>query len=213
MLESEEKSSLDELRKKILTERDEVFFDRVFDMLYAELYPVEEICNKVPLGQAAKTRIRAHSAIVDTRRNYTLADAPDHSFNQIKVLAKDLDRILKPKKSFPDRYSAEMHRRLTKSLAGDALFLGKISTEHDRGYTAVLRMIRELRQDRVSLTAVSERIKQNFYTARRMSRLSTLYTHRLVQQMSQVFTDIGLPVDYEAFRDSLIETRLSELLS
>ncbi len=92
----------------------------------------------------------------------------------------------------------EVKGRLVKSLPGDSLYLGRLSKEHQTGYVAYLRLIREISHDTIARSAVEEGRLGQEARARRLSRLNLLYQHRLAQQMSRVFVDIGLPADYEA---------------
>lgn len=87
--------------------------------------------------------------------------------------------------------------RLTKSLPGDALFIGMLSSMHSEGYIAYLRLIREITHGSIATSAVHERRMSEPPSARRIGRLDMVYQHRLAQQITRVFSDIGLPEPYE----------------
>lgn len=106
---------------------------------------------------------------------------------------------------------AEMVRALTVETPGDVLVLNAIAPQLRSGYVAVLRLIREIDDRYISLQAVGG--TSNEVRAKRISRLSVLYTHRLVQQMAQVFVDIGLPTSYEASRRDMSETEVGRLFA
>ncbi|GIH09244.1 hypothetical protein Rhe02_73110 [Rhizocola hellebori] len=90
-------------------------------------------------------------------------------------------------------------------MPGDFLFINSLAENLTDGYVAILRMLRDIRQSEISLTATEERRRPGLYRARRISRLNVLYVHKLVQHMARVFTDIGLPEDYSKSRDARIK--------
>lgn len=92
-----------------------------------------------------------------------------------------------------------------RSLPSDALYLGSLSPQNSHGYVAYLRLLREIRIERIALRPSEERTApERQFEARRISRLRLLYTHKILQQMAAVFTDIGLPEDYETYRNASI---------
>lgn len=96
--------------------------------------------------------------------------------------------------------------RLTRTLPGDALFLGHLSPNVTSGYVAYLRLIREIRHDAIATSAVAEGRMTEPPAARRVGRLGLVYQHRLAQQLARVFSDIGLPEPYEENWSEVITT-------
>jgi hypothetical protein len=211
LMELEERGSLQRLRDQVLKKADEILYERVVDMIYSENYKISEICDGLPDYIEIHAEIEGHATILSAVKEVRKSPRPAAAMSNLAILAKVLDEVLKPRKPHLNRFSKDLHSRVVKS-PDDCLFLGKISAEHNEGYTAVLRMLRELSDDRVALSPIAEREHPGHFWARRVSRLKTLYIHRLVQQMSRVFTDIGLPVDYEASRETVVAERLHLLL-
>jgi hypothetical protein len=102
----------------------------------------------------------------------------------------------------------ELRARLLKQLPGDCLFLGRLTGSDDKGYAAYLRLVREISHDAIARSAVEERRIAETVKARRIGRLQLIYLHRLAQQMAQVFTDIGLPTEYESHRDGALDATI-----
>ncbi|WP_445395575.1 hypothetical protein ACSMX9_19485 [Streptomyces sp. LE64] len=98
-----------------------------------------------------------------------------------------------------------------KSLPGDVFYLSAPSPLHRTGYVVVLRFIRSIEESAVALRSVDEIRNRTQYRARRVARLDTLYSHRVVQQMASVFTDIGLPNEYEQARDGRFDGYIEKL--
>ncbi|MFE5081832.1 hypothetical protein [Streptomyces mirabilis] len=96
-------------------------------------------------------------------------------------------------------------RNYLKRLPGDSLYLCNPSPEHHEAYVATLRLVRGIEDQAVALRSVDELHYPTQYRARRVARLGVLYCNQMVQQMAGVFTDIGLPADYERTRDSYVE--------
>ncbi|WP_181795069.1 hypothetical protein [Streptomyces sp. WELS2] len=122
-------------------------------------------------------------------------------WRHIDRLATDLDRLRKPKTASRETLRKEMKNRL-KSFPGDSLYLSEPGPGYGGGYVVMLRLIRSIEDSAVALRPADEYHSPGQHRARRIARLKTLYCHRVVQQMAQVFTDIGLPTDYEESRDS-----------
>jgi hypothetical protein len=88
------------------------------------------------------------------------------------------------------------------TLRNDAMFVSRLSPNHTHGCVAYLRLLREMPISLIALSPAHERLDPTIsFRARRIARLRLLYVHKLLQQMAAVFTDIGLPTDYEAERD------------
>jgi hypothetical protein len=62
-------------------------------------------------------------------------------------------------------------------------------------------LLREIDHDRIARNAVDERRLGPTAQASRIGRLSLLYLHRLVQQLTRVFSDIGLPDEYTSWHE------------
>lgn len=140
------------------------------------------------------------------------ACAQASSIEQILAAADEQRRAFREidgHKSLPplDNLLKDLRERLTRTLPGDALFLECLSETYRAGYIAYLRLIREIRHDSIATSAVEEARLQDQASARRVSRLQLLYLHRLAQQMSRVFSDIGLPDQYERNRSLAVDSR------
>lgn len=99
-----------------------------------------------------------------------------------------------------------------RNLPNDTMFLGSVD-KFPEVHVAYLRLLRELRPDRIALSPRDERLQPDAdYVARRICRLQVLYIHKLLQQMAAVFTDIGLPEDYEAHRGSTFSSHIDSWL-
>jgi hypothetical protein len=85
------------------------------------------------------------------------------------------------------------------NLPGDAFFIGSIQGIADEAFVAYLRLVRELPAGSVATTASALKTA----TVRRIARLRSPFLYRLTQQLAHVFSDIGLPRDYETKRDTL----------
>lgn len=124
------------------------------------------------------------------------------AFGDLIVLVERLDVLQRRKaRSARDVLRKELMNRLGR-LPGDSLFLDNIGRDHADGYVAYLRLIREIDRDRIATSPADERLRANVpFVARRIDRLDLLYTQKLLQQMTSVFTDIGMPETYECRRD------------
>ena len=90
--------------------------------------------------------------------------------------------------------------RGVRNLPGDAFFIGHIVASDARGFVAYLRLVRELRTDALATRPADV---QRGASARRIAKLKSPYLYRLTQQLASVFSDIGLPADYESHRQAL----------
>ena len=66
-----------------------------------------------------------------------------------------------------------------------------------------LRLIRELPASAIAIDPVRERNDREV-EAVRISRLGTPFRYRLTQQLAAVFSDIGLPSEFEMSRKDLL---------
>ena len=99
---------------------------------------------------------------------------------------------------FPDaQLPSEVEDGCCSKLARIAQKLVVYPPSVDEGHIAYLRLIREIRDHQISRTPVEEMRAKGSLVARRIARLSLIYLHRLTQKTAMVFTDIGLPTEYE----------------
>lgn len=119
---------------------------------------------------------------------------------QLRVAVNELEPT-PSKKPALQLIRSELSSRLN-SLRSDALFLSRLSSTHLHGYVAYVRLMREMPINLIALSPAQERLDPTTrFRARRIARLRLLYVHKLLQQMAAVFTDIGLPPDYETERN------------
>lgn len=109
----------------------------------------------------------------------------------------DLRGLGAPDAKMRDKLADTLSSRLC-SLPGDGMFLSSIGPGLTEGYVAYARRPRELREDLLALR--QSELGAGVVETQRISRLRTPYRYRLTQQMTQVFSDIGLPSEYEAER-------------
>lgn len=81
------------------------------------------------------------------------------------------------------------------SLPGDAFFMSRIPNEKGEGYVAYLRLVRELNVMQIAL--IPKDLQRPEVTVKRIAKLKSPFLYRLTQQLAQVFSDIGLPEEYE----------------
>ncbi|WP_143674167.1 hypothetical protein [Streptomyces caniscabiei] len=181
--------------------------ERALEMLHLG-YPMEEI--SVLLPPDSKEHPRFETALQTFKLYWTaqvtLKQCTDSSeyWNHLEVLSAELDKLRKPRTSSKETLRKEMRSRL-RSFPGDTLYLSEPGPSHSGGYVVMLRLIRSIEDSSVALRPADEYHSPGEHRARRIARLKTLYCHRVVQQMAQVFTDIGLPTDYEEARDSHLD--------
>lgn len=121
---------------------------------------------------------------------------------QVQVLAElrvasDLTKQPDPKKIIDSLHSSFV------SLPGDAFFIGTINPDYRDGAVAYLRFVRETNADEIALAPKD--LRRPNVKGRRVSRLTSPFVYRLTQQLGQVFSDIGLPTDYESRRTALVD--------
>jgi hypothetical protein len=181
--------------------------ERALEMLQLG-YPMEEISVLLPAGSKEGPKFEAE---LQTLGLYWAAQAElrqctdsEQFWDRIEKLTIDLDKARKPRKASRETLRKEIRNKL-KSFPGDSLYLSQPGPGHAGGYVVMLRLIRSIEDSTVSLRPADEYHSPGRHRARRISRLKTLYCHRVVQQMAQVFTDIGLPTDYEHSRDSHLD--------
>lgn len=195
---------------------EETLSSRVLEMIDLQEYSLAEIQSSVERevpSANANTCIARLVALSTARQELAEVDGTEGAFGVIRRLAVSLDEASTGKQvSSLIKLKKAIHQGLTRQIPGDVMFFSRVAPGDDRGYVAVLRLIREVVEDAIALSPVLERKTPTTFRARRVSRLRLLYTHRLVQQMGQVFTDIGLPVAYEKSREHTSDLRLSQML-
>lgn len=95
-------------------------------------------------------------------------------------------------------------------LPGDAFFVGRIPMHHEVGFVAYLRLVREINVGSIATTPAD--LRQSGALAGRTARLLSPFVYRMTQQLAQVFSDIGLPSQYEK-RRSRVATLVLERLA
>ncbi|MBB5837802.1 hypothetical protein [Kribbella italica] len=153
------------------------------------------ICRRLAIPDE---QVESFVALADQAKRLTAS--ADQSFDD------QVARICESEHALGRGESAKLRTRLSNDIAahlrdlpGDALFLRhQTSDGSDTGYIAYLRIIREIRDERVAIKA-----SQMSYeiTHERWARLSPPYIYALTQRLGNVFSAIGLPEEYEASRD------------
>ncbi|MEW2811977.1 hypothetical protein AB0929_33580 [Streptomyces massasporeus] len=178
--------------------------DRAVEMLQLG-YSMAEITTLLPSESKERPRFETELKTLDLywAAQITLKQCTDAEqfWRHIDRLTTDLDKLRKPKTASRETLRKEMRNRL-KNFPGDSLYLSEPGPGCGGGYVVMLRLIRSIEDSAVALRPADEYHSPGQHRARRIARLKTLYCHRVVQQMAHVFTDIGLPTDYEESRDS-----------
>lgn len=89
------------------------------------------------------------------------------------------------------------------SLPGDAFFLSALPNGSEGGFIVYLRGLLEMRPDDIAFRAGEAR--QRRFKAKAVGRLDAPYRYRLTQMLAAVFSDIGLPSEYETRRKQAID--------
>ena len=92
-------------------------------------------------------------------------------------------------------------------LQGDLFFLNELSPIHREGYIVYLRRIAEIKPESIAINTITQRTSE----ATRVSQLRATFRYRVTQKLAAVFTDIGLPVAYEAYCAETINNIASTL--
>lgn len=183
------------------------FTDRALEMLQLG-YSMDKIVVLLPAesknGAQFKTELQALAIYQSTRLALERCADAEQYWRHIDELAIELDKLRKTKPSTREVLRKEIRSRLER-FPGDSLYLSEPGPGYGGGYIAILRLIRSIEDSAVSLRPSDEYHFPGQHQARRIARLKTLYCHRVVQQMAQVFTDIGLPEEYEKARDSYLK--------
>lgn len=183
--------------------------DRVIEMLEIG-YDTPAIVARLNVAKSSEAELQRHIERVRLHMQAGRAlQQPGGSFRDRLRTAVELRRALsalelKPPKASPWQRFERDARDGFGSLPTDYFFVGALSPRHTAGYVAHLRLLRELSHDDIATSPLHERTA-HLYRARRVGRMSLLFTHKLVQQMAAVFTDIGLPDEYAGRRTATVD--------
>lgn len=83
--------------------------------------------------------------------------------------------------------------KLLNSTPGDLFFLNELAPGVAGGFVVYLRRLSEIQDGEIAVTPIEARERQ----AVRVSRLAAPFRYRLTQKLASVFSDIGLPTEYE----------------
>jgi hypothetical protein len=212
VIETELAQERKKLREQI---EDQLLADRILEMVDLGSYTRQEILirgsvDRLPSGVTRTlNKIFSGTDAVDTIRRE--AD-PGGAFKTLHNLSEQWDDIEGKQGRFLPRWRKDLIDRSTKRLPGDAMFFNLIVPRLTGGHIAQLRVLRSVDDSAVALSPIDERRSPQTFNARRVARLQTLYIHKLVQQMSQVFADIGLPVPYEEAREELLRHEIGAFI-
>ncbi|MFD5129384.1 hypothetical protein [Streptomyces olindensis] len=187
------------IRKTILNSGGTDQLDRAFEMMRLGYAP-EDIVTLLPAGRTREdlaSHIRALLALEKSVKDLSLCTHQRPFCRCLQAHCRRLDKARPTKKSADELLRNSVRERL-KRFPGDFLYVHRPSPHHPTGYVALLRLISSIHESLVAIRPLDE---TSATEARRVARLNTLFCHRIVQQMAQVFTDIGLPEDYETARD------------
>lgn len=188
-----------DIRKSVLSTGGPDHLDRAFEMIRLGYAP-EDVGTLIPAGRARDdlaTHIRALLALEKSVAEMSLCTHKEPFCRCLRAHCRRMDKVRPTKKGADELLRSSVRDRL-KRFPGDFLYVHRPSPLHSTGYVALLRLISSIHESLVSIRPMDETPASE---ARRVARLNTLFCHRIVQQMAQVFTDIGLPEDYETARD------------
>ena len=168
--------------------------DAIFDILRLEPGDMMKTLGIPESEQEAPLRhVNAYKAAL------TLTD--DMTVDQLATIMAELRVASDPKKP-PSAAGVldDLPESVTK-LPGDAFFIGRIAGVAESAFVAYLRLVRELSSAAVAI--LPRELRRSGVQARRIAHLRSPFVYRLTQQLAQVFSDIGLPRDYETQRKVL----------
>jgi hypothetical protein len=96
------------------------------------------------------------------------------------------------------------------NLPGDLFYINYIHGLDSYGYIVNLRRIGMFCREDIALSNTDD--KENIYL-KRIARMVPPFNYRITQKVAQMFSDIGLPEDYEEDRKNIIEMFFSNLRS
>lgn len=90
------------------------------------------------------------------------------------------------------------------NLPGDKFFITELPDQNDNyGYIVHLRIIDSIKQ-----SDIEDKFNKSVY---RIGHLTAPFLYRLTQQLGAVFSDIGLPSEYEKYRSNIADFLLEEM--
>lgn len=167
-----------------------------------------------PLAEHVEIAVRRVAACADAETKVTQGDNFQSAMASLVILRSAINALeTNPSKKPAAQLVRADVANCMRSMPSDTFYLGSISPTSSHGYIAYLRLLREISFEHVATTPREERLAphRNF-RARRISRLQLIYTHKLLQTMASVFTDIGLPEEYETRRRLSMEDRIAAWL-
>ncbi len=182
-------------------------FERILEMTL-QGKSSEHIARFLP-DHSEKAKLNQYVSILEHHERWRLSYDAGKTWEELLAATKDLlaGRALangaNAKKVDPEKLlRVEMGNLLHSNPPGDVMFLTS-PAHHFVGFMAYLRLIREIPLTQIALSAYQEFTEPNLI-ARRVGRLRTRYLHRLTQKMAAVFTDIGLPDEYDESRELIL---------
>jgi len=95
-----------------------------------------------------------------------------------------------------------------KQLPGDLFYINYIPNINGLGYIVNLRMISSFKRENIVLGRQQHHETANL---RRIARMIPPFNYRLTQKIAQMFSDIGLPEEYECDRQTSIDILFENL--
>jgi hypothetical protein len=161
--------------------------------------PPEEIVDDLAITDG-RERLRFHELCTLYRDTESAAAAGTFA-EQLSAALLLRGRASKNHESARDKLWDEILGHV-QSLPGDTLFLNTVGINNTDGYIAYLRLVREIHQSEIAIRQTD--LRDSAVKARRISRLRSPYVYRLTQLLSDIFSSIGLPREYELMRDSTV---------
>lgn len=164
---------------------------------FLDLMDSSSISGFYSLSSGDEERLR--DIIGAYRKAVLVGSKSDCSFDEVADAYIGIKSIIGKKESI-DSLKKSLAEGLSQ-LPGDAFFIGRMVGVQGQGFVACLRVIRETKMNVIA-------VRPSDYSGgeiqgRRVSRVTSPYIYRITQQLGQVFSDIGLPEKYEAFRRSI----------
>jgi hypothetical protein len=99
---------------------------------------------------------------------------------------------------------------VVRNLPFECFFLSSLPQIPDLGFIVMLRYIQPIQQ--AALTTSFELAKTDPGRAYRLGRLSPTFKYALTQRFANLFVRIGLPVEYEEWREAVVEDACGEIV-
>lgn len=210
------KSAANKLKSILSPAQDWPTFDRITEIL-GQGKPTDSIARFLPDKPEARAAIQ-QIAILEAHEAWRHRYERGQTWSDIlsafeKLLAsRALANGAKPKNIDQETLlRKEMGNFLRSSPPDDVMFLASPAHQFVN-FMAYLRLIREIPLRGIALSAHQEFVEPNLI-ARRVGRLQPRYLHRLTQKMAAVFTDIGLPDEYDEIRELILEDFINNPLT